>query len=603
MSVVERVRGAITAKLQKLAAEGALGEHGAEVLAKASGWVVERPKRPEHGDLATNIAMVLTKVVGKPPRAIAEALVKALEGDAVVRAAEIAGPGFVNLRLHASVFHEELEAIVRAGTYYGRPPAGSGERIDLEFVSANPIGPITIAATRNALFGDAVARLLEATGHLVSREYYINDHGNQVRLFAESVVALAEGRDVAEDGYKAEYVKELAAFLKEKHPEAISGDRGVLSRLCMAYMMFGIPGSSTLPGIRPSLAALGVHHDVWFSEESLHRWGRVEMALEKLDRAGYLQKKEGAVFFVGKGAAADDKDRVVKKSDGDYTYFASDIAYHADKVGRGYDRLITVLGVDHHGYVARVRNAIEALGMPSERFEGLLYNLVYIYRDGEVVKSSKRAGNVLTPDEICEEIDAAAGHVGAGRDALRFFFLSRTANVNVEFDIELAKKKSLDNPVFYVQYGHARLCSILKKAKELGYEPSAFGPGDWASLTHPDELALASKLGEFPLILAQAAEAREPHKLTFYVQDLARDFQSYFTRLKNDADPILPPASVRATEGWEKTWDATKTRARLRWIEAVRTVYAAALQLLGVSAPERMDRPPAEEEAAVVDEV
>ncbi|HEX7604559.1 MAG TPA: arginine--tRNA ligase [Polyangiaceae bacterium] len=603
MSVVERVRGAISAKLQKLAAEGALGEHGAEVLAKASAWTVERPKRPEHGDLATNVAMVLTKGVGKPPRAIAEALVKALEGDAVVRAAEIAGPGFVNLRLHASVFHDELEAIVRAGTYYGRPPAGSGERIDLEFVSANPIGPITIAATRNALFGDAVARLLEATGHLVSREYYINDYGNQVRLFAESVVALAEGREVAEDGYKAEYVKELAAFLKEKHADMIAGDRGALSRLCMAYMMFGIPGSSTLPGIRPSLAALGVHHDVWFSEESLHRWGRVEMALEKLERAGYLQKKEGAVFFVGKGAASDDKDRVVKKSDGDYTYFASDIAYHADKVGRGYDRLITVLGVDHHGYVARVRNAIEALGMPSERFEGLLYNLVYIYRDGEVVKSSKRAGNVLTPDEICEEIDAAAGHAGAGRDALRFFFLSRTANVNVEFDIELAKKKSLDNPVFYVQYGHARLCSILKKAKELGYEPSAFGQGDWSSLTHPDELALASKLGEFPLILAQAAEAREPHKLTFYVQDLARDFQSYFTRLKNDADPVLPPASVRANEGWEKSWDATKTRARLRWIEAVRTVYAAALHLLGVSAPERMDRPPAEEEAAVVDEV
>ena len=603
MSVVERVRSAITAKLQRLAAEGALGEHGVEVLAKATAWTVERPKRPEHGDLATNVAMVLTKGVGKPPRAIAEALVKALGGDSVVRAAEIAGPGFVNLRLHATVFHEELEAIVRAGTFYGRPPAGSGERIDLEFVSANPIGPITIAATRNALFGDAVARLLEATGHLVAREYYINDFGNQVRLFAESVVALAEGREVAEDGYKAEYVKELATFLKAKHPEMIAGERGAFSRLCMAYMMSGIPGSTTLPGIRASLAALGVHHDVWFSEETLHRWGRVEMALDKLDRAGFLERREGAVFFVGKGATADDKDRVVRKSDGDYTYFASDIAYHADKVGRGYDRLITVLGVDHHGYVARVRNAIEALGMPSERFEGLLYNLVYIYRDGEVVKSSKRAGNVLTPDEICEEIDAAAGHAGAGRDALRFFFLSRTANVNVEFDIELAKKKSLDNPVFYVQYGHARLCSILKKAHELGYQPSAFAPGDWSSLTHPDELALASKLGEFPLVLAQAAEAREPHKLTFYVQDLARDFQSYFTRLKNDADPILPPASVRANEGWEKTWDAKKTRARLRWIEAVRTVYAASLQLLGVSAPERMDRPPAEEEATIAGEI
>jgi arginyl-tRNA synthetase len=314
----------------------------------------------------------------------------------------------------------------------------------------------------------------------------------------------------------------------------------------------------------------------------------VGAALGQLRAAGYLAEKDGAEWFVAKEQRVEDKDRVVRKSDGTYAYFASDIAYHADKIARGYDRLINVLGADHHGYVARVRNAIEALGLPSDKFEALLYQLVFILKSGQPVKSSKRAGNIVTVDEVMDEIDEAALRKGAGRDALRFFFLSRSANVNVEFDIDLAKEKSLDNPVFYVQYGHARLCSILRKAAEIGASRPERVP--WAKLTHPDELVIAQQLGDFPATVAEAAALREPHRIVFYVQDLARAFQSYFTRLKAENDPILAPASVRAGVGWETSWDHDKTGARLAWIEAIRIVYSAGLGLLGVSAPERMEK-------------
>jgi arginyl-tRNA synthetase len=346
-------------------------------------------------------------------------------------------------------------------------------------------------------------------------------------------------------------------------------------------------------GIRPSLADLGVHFDVWFSEESLHRWGAVEAVMRQLEVGGHLLRKDGALFFKAPEGALEDKDRVVQKSDGSWAYFASDVAYFADKVSRGYDRLINILGADHHGYVARVSNALTALGLPQERFEAVLYQLVFITKDGVAVKSSKRAGNVVTIDEIMDEIDEAAGRKGAGADALRFFFLSRSAGSNVEFDIELAKKKSLDNPVFYVQYGHARLCSILRRARAMGLEPPARAASEeMGSLQHADELAIAHKLSEFPEVVAQASRQREPHRIVFYVQDLARDFQSYFTRLKGERDPILPPQSVLQTSGWANAWDLDKTRARLAWIQAIRIVYAGALELIGVSAPDRMDRLP-----------
>jgi len=622
MSLVDRVRGALEGALDRLAREDALGAGGRDAVASATSWTVERPKRPEHGDLTTNAAMVLAKPTRMPPRAIADALVKALAGSKVVAAAEIAGPGFVNLRLHPAAFHAELDEILRAGAGYGRAAAATGERVNLEFVSANPTGPINVASGRNAIYGDTVGRLLEAAGHRVTREYYINDFGNQIRAFADSVAAVAKGEELPEDGYRGEYVRELADFLNAADPGAVDGDRDTFARACVTWMLRGIEGSKTLPGIRRSLADLGIHFDVWFSEASLHRWGAVQVGLRQLERRGFLVKKDGAVFFTmqpqgdakapddepasgdapppkpakdakaggAKAKAELDKDRVVQKSDGTYTYFASDVAYQADKVGRGYDRIIIVLGADHHGYVPRVRNSLEALGLPSERFEALLYQLVYIYKGGELLKSSKRAGNFVTIEEVADEIDEAAGRKGAGADAIRFFFLSRSANSNVEFDIDLAKKKSLDNPVFYVQYGYARLSSILRKAESIGIAPPRrLGADDWAALAHPDELAIAARIAEFPELVAAASASREPHRLTFYLQELAREFQSYFTRLKTD--PVLPQDSRRAEPGWEATWDHKKTAARLAWIEAIRIVYAAGLALLGVSAPERMDRP------------
>ena len=612
MNLVLRVRATIHDALVRIAEAGALGDDGRAVVQAAPAWSVERPKRAEHGDLSTNVAMVLSKRAGKPPRVIAEALVKALvtpPGD-VVQGAEIAGPGFVNLRLHPGAIQAELQEIVAAGVAYGRVASATRERINVEFVSANPTGPMHVGHARGAIFGDAVARLLEATGNRVAREYYINDFGNQVRLFADSVRAVSAGTPVPEGGYQGGYVEELARHLQKVDPAALQNgsDPGALGRVCVTWMLRGIPGSEMLRGIKQTLRDLDIDFDVWFSEESLHRWGQVAVALRQLEDSGYLVRKDGALFFKADGTAeaptpgedaregADDKDRVVQKSDGVYTYFASDIAYHADKVSRGYDRLITILGAGHHGYVPRVRNALVALGLPSERFEALLYQMVFILRDGKPVKASKRAGTIITAEEIIEEIDEAAGRKGAGRDALRFFFLSRSGNTNVDFDLDLAKKRSLDNPVFYVQYGHARLCSIAAKARSIGIPPAtSLTAAQWSRLVHPDELAIAARLAEFPALVLGAAESREPHKLVFYVQELAQKFQSYFTRLKNDKDPILPMESTRAEAGWQARWDHDKTAARLAWVEAIRIVYAASLTLLGIGAPERMDRPVTED--------
>lgn len=582
MSLVDRVRSAL---------EGALLSTGA--IDVRGNWVVERPKRAEHGDFATNVAMVMTKKLGKPPRAIAESLVKALAGNDVIAKADIAGPGFVNLKLHPSAIQAAVREVPADAN------AKKGERINVEFVSANPTGPITVAAARNAIFGDAIARLLERTGHRVTREYYINDFGNQIKLFAASVRAVHDKKPRTEEMYQGAYIDEIAQYLEKRQPDPFAQDDVELARTCITTMLHGVPGSKMLPGIRKTLHDLGIDFDVWFSEESLHRWGNVEVGLEKLRSRGFLVEKDGATWFVVPGADPEkdksaDKDRVVRKTDGAYTYFASDIAYHSDKLSRGYDRLIDVWGADHHGYIPRMKNVLDALGLPSEKFEVVIYQFVNILRGTEVVKSSKRAGNVITADEVTDEIDEAAGREGAGRDALRFFFLSRSANTTVDFDLDLAKKKSLDNPVFYVQYGHARLSSILKKAESIG-EPrwNVASDAAWKKLTGPDELAIGLHLARWPEVLAEAAQLREPHRIVFYVQDLAREFQSYFTR--NKTDPIIPQDSVRADAAWGDNWDHEKTAARLAWVRAIRSVYAQALDVLGISAPDRMDLPAAEQ--------
>lgn len=609
MGVEEQVRVVVGSALSELARDGALP---AEVVGTA--FTVERPKRPEHGDMATNVALAVQKAAKKPPREIAALLADRLRAAPGVREVEIAGPGFLNLRLTTAPYHQVLGEVLTTGPAYGRAAAGMGERVQVEFVSANPTGPLLISHGRGAIVGDAVATLLEATGHRVAREYYINDFGNQIRLLADSVRAIMDGRPPPEGGYGSDYVKELAGWMQINGKAALEDpDPMALARVCITRMLDGVPGSKVLPGIKRTLADLGIHHDTWYSEESLHRWGRVDAALAELEHKGHLEERDGALFFKAKRPAAtpaegqdaqepakraaseDDKDRVVRKKDGAFTYFASDIAYHVDKVSRGYDRLIVVLGADHHGYTARVRGALTVLAPEgwdqSERFEPILVQLVNLLRDGKPFKLGKRLGNLVTIEEVVEEIDEAAQRRGAGADALRYFYLARRSDTSIDLDIELAKKSSMDNPVFYLQYGYARLCSIQRRAAEVfGLGVPRFDPALAQRLTHPDELAILGRLGRFPALVAEAAALREPHRIIFFLQELSQDFQSYFTRLKGEGDVILPLEAQRAEAGWEARWDRDKTLARLLWIEAIRLVYGAGLRLAGITALARMDR-------------
>lgn len=597
MGIEEELHGRVEGAARDLVAAGVLP---AAVL--DARFVVERAKRADHGDLTTNAALAWQRAASKPPREIAASLAERLARDPDVRSVDVAGPGFLNLRLSAAPFHRVLTEIARAGRGYGRPPAAIGERIQVEFVSANPTGPLLVSHGRGAVVGDAVARLLEATGHRVVREYYVNDYGNQVRLLAESVRAAARGEPQPEGGYGGEYVRELARWVQSTAPGAFD-DLGRLTRLCVGRVLDGVPGSTLLPGIKKTLAALGVHHDVWFSEESLHRYGRVAAALAELEACGMLEERDGALFF--KSDATDDKDRVVRKQDGTTTYFASDIAYHADKVARGFDRLIVVLGADHHGYVARVRGALGALGLPKDRFEPILLQLVHLLRDGKPYKMGKRLGTLVTIEEIVDEIDEAAHRRGAGADALRYFYLARRADTTVELDVELAKKTSLDNPVFYLQMGHARLCSILRRARAVfGLAVPRPAPALIERVVHPDELSIVASLGRFPAVLAEAAAGREPHRIVFFLQELAQAFHSYFTRLRGEGDAVLPLGAQMALPDWEARWDRDKTLGRLVWVDAIRGVYAAGLELCGITALERMDRLPGPvEEAGAAEEL
>ena len=621
MGVEERFRLVVSGALHGLVAEGALP---AQVL--SSTFVVEKPKREGHGDLSTNAALALSKASGKNPREIAMLLRERLAGHPDVTAVDLAGPGFLNVKLNPAAFHRILGEVLETEGY-GHGSAGTGQRVLLEFVSANPTGPLLVSHARGAVVGDALGRLLEASGDHVSREYYVNDFGNQVRLFAQSVAAAAFGTPVPEGGYPGGYVTAVARYLQEARPElreryrGAEGDDAVLgelSRECVARMLDGVPGDAELPGIKTTLRALGVAFDSFFSEESLHRWGRVGASLDRLAKTGFVvELADGArVFRMPEGSGEADEEyagddakkqvsggRVVRKSDGKtYTYFASDIAYHADKVDRGYDRLITVLGADHHGYVPRIRNVLLALGLAADKFEAPLFQLVSLVRDGKPYKMGKRLGNLITADVVMEEIDEALGR-GAGKDAIRYFYLSRRMEIPVELDVELAKRASLDNPAIYLQYGHARLVSILRRARaDLGLEPSPEGAAAADRLVHPGEIGILQHLGAYPRVLREAARDLAPSRLLFFVQELAELFQAYYTQTKQQKDPILPMASVRETVGWEAGWDRQKTEARLAWVEAIRRVYADALSLLGITAPNEMRRDPRPEETDAVGE-
>ncbi|WP_096455408.1 arginine--tRNA ligase [Corynebacterium suranareeae] len=518
--------------------------------------VVERPRNPEHGDYATNIALQVAKKVGQNPRDLATWLAEALAAHEAIDSAEIAGPGFLNIRLAAAAQGEIVAKILAQGEEFGNSDHLSHLDVNLEFVSANPTGPIHLGGTRWAAVGDSLGRVLEASGAKVTREYYFNDHGRQIDRFALSLLAAAKGEPTPEDGYGGEYIKEIAEAVVEKHPEALSLEPAATQELFRAEgveMMF--------EHIKSSLHEFGTDFDVYFHENSLFESGAVDKAVQSLKDNGNLYENDGA-WWLRSTDFGDDKDRVVIKSDGDAAYIAGDIAYVADKFSRGHNLNIYMLGADHHGYIARLKAAAAALGYKPEGVEVLIGQMVNLLRDGKAVRMSKRAGTVVTLDDLVEAI---------GIDAARYSLIRSSVDSSLDIDLGLWESQSSDNPVYYVQYGHARLCSIARKAETLGVTDEG---ADLSLLTHDREGDLIRTLGEFPAVVKAAADLREPHRIARYAEELAGTFHRFY-----DACHILPKADE------EK---APIHSARLALAAATRQTLANALRLVGVSAPEKM---------------
>jgi arginyl-tRNA synthetase len=519
---------------------------------------LERPPKPELGDYSTNAAMLLAPVAGTSPREVAERLREQLATDLGPNAEriEVAGPGFLNVFLSNRWHRQAAAELLAAGDAIGLPAVGDAQRILVEFVSANPTGPVTVASGRGAAFGDSLSRILERSGHEVEREYYINDAGTQIRLFAESIAARMRRTEPPEGGYTGEYVGELAAELEANGADA--ADLDGLERLGVAAMR---------ERIEATLRDFGVEFDTWTSERALRDAGAVEHALERLREHGHVYEHDGAVWLRTTDFG-DDKDRVLIRKDGEPTYFAPDIAYHLDKLERGFDHLINVLGADHHGYVPRMRSALSALGYDPDRFEAPIMQMVSIVEGGERSRMSKRKGDFVTLDELRADI---------GVDASRFFMLQRSVDTAIDIDLELARSQSQDNPVYYVQYAHARIASILRKAADEGVAPdeeaviaAASGEAALEAVGEPSERALVRRLLEFPGEVATAAERRAPHRLCAYATATAADFHAFY----RDARVVGAESAVEA--------------ARLGLCVATKRTIAATLALLGVTAPERM---------------
>ncbi|HEX6331048.1 MAG TPA: arginine--tRNA ligase [Actinomycetota bacterium] len=524
--------------------------------------VVEKPRVKEHGDFSTNLALALSTSVGKPAREIAEILRDALPPSGLIREAEVAGPGFLNLRLSDTWLQDALREAAQRADAYGRGEP-TGRRVQVEFVSANPNGPLTIGHARNAAIGDAIARLLAFTGWEVEREYYFNDAGGQMDRFGASVEArylqlLGRDADVPEDGYRGEYVKHYARDVLEREGPGLA-DLAPEERLTRLRDE-GI--ARAMASIRATLERLGVTMDVYFSESELARRGEIAEAVERLRASGHAYEAEGAIWFRST-AFGDDKDRVLVRSDGRHTYFGADCAYVVDKFARGFDHAIYVWGADHHGDVVRVRGAAEALGFDQAAVEIVLYQFVSFLRGDEPVAMSTRAGEFVTLDELIDEV---------GSDAARFHLLMFSPDSAITFDIEAVKRQSMDNPVYYVQYGHARIASILRKAAERGVELRPIGEADLTLLTHEAELDLLRAVADVPGEIARAAELRAPHRLTHAAQDLAGRFHRFYTDC-----PVLSD-------------DDALTQARLCLCVGAKQAIANLLGLLGVSAPEWMER-------------
>ncbi|MGC4772653.1 arginine--tRNA ligase [Micromonospora sp. DT44] len=543
------------------AAHAVFTDRGLDHAALPERTVVERPRNPEHGDYASTLALQLSKKVGVPPRELASALADELGRAPGIKSVEIAGPGFLNIRLDAAAAGQLARVIVEAGAEYGRSDRLTGEKINLEFVSANPTGPVHIGGVRWAAVGDALSRLLRATGAHVGTEYYFNDAGSQIDRFARSLLAAAKGEAVPEDGYGGAYIAEIATEVQARRPDVLGLDDAA------AQEVFRVEGVALMfDEIRSSLRDFGVEFDTYFNEKDLHDRGELDLALARLREQGHLYESEGATWLRTTDFG-DDKDRVLRKSNGEWTYFAADCAYYLDKRERGFERVVIMLGADHHGYIGRMKAMSACFGDDPERnLEILIGQLVNLLRDGAPMRMSKRAGTVITLEDLVEAI---------GVDASRYALARYSSDSPIDIDIELWTRATRDNPVYYVQYVAARTAGVARNAAEVGLVPGdadAFRP---ELLEHEKENELLKALAEFPAVVATAAELREPHRVARYLEEsVAASYHRFYDNCR-----VLPLGDEEVTD---------LHRARLWLNNATRTVIANGLHLLGVSAPERM---------------
>ncbi|WP_332651000.1 arginine--tRNA ligase [Lysinibacillus sp. 54212] len=555
MNAVEQLQQQIKAVLAAAVEKAGLVEAGTEYNIH-----LETPKDKANGDFATNLAMQLTKLAKKPPRAIAEAILENVDKENTdIEKIEIAGPGFMNITVRKDFLAGVVKSTFEQGENYGRSNAGEGEKVQVEFVSANPTGDLHLGHARGASVGDSLCNVLDFAGYAVAREYYINDAGNQINNLAYSLEArykqaLGLEAEMPEDGYHGPDIIEIAGELAKQFGAEIL-EKSDEER----FKFFREHGLRLeLAKLQKDLANFRVEFDVWYSETSLYNNGKIEVALDKLKANGHVFEEEGATWFRST-TFGDDKDRVLIKNDGSFTYLTPDIAYHEDKLQRGFDKLINIWGADHHGYIPRMKAAIEALGYNRDTLEVEVIQMVQLYKNGEKFKMSKRTGNAVTMRELVEEV---------GLDAVRYFFVKTAGDSHMDFDLDLAVSQSNENPVYYAQYAHARISSILRSAAEQGYATSLDNLGLLVAEKEEDVL---KKVGAFPQIVADAAKHRTPHRIANYIQELASTFHSFY-----NAEKVLNADNKELTE------------ARLALITAVKTTLANALKLIGVSAPEKM---------------
>jgi len=522
---------------------------------------VSRPKHEQHGDFATNAAMILASQLRMPPRKIAEALKERLETDDLFSMVDVAGPGFINFFIKPEWWRRNLVTIVKKDREYGTSKSGNGKKVLIEFVSANPTGPLHVGHGRGAAVGDSLARVMRAAGFNVDTEYYINDVGNQMKTLGTSVYLRYQqhfGRDVEfpKECYQGDYIKEIAIDIAESE-----GEKFLETPLDECVDYFTAAAVRVISqSIRQDLENFRVSFDNWFSERTLHEGGLVQETIDRLREQGLVYEKDGALWFRSSDYG-DEKDRVVRRANGILTYFAADMAYHREKLERGYDMLVDIWGADHHGYIPRVKAVIKALGFEDSRLQVLLVQLVNLLEGGKLRQMSTRAGQFVTLKEVLDDV---------GVDAARFMFLTRKCDSHLDFDLDLARSQSQDNPVYYVQYAHARLCSVFRNAESQGIMLGDIGTIDTERLEAPEEIRLMKVLAEFPLTVSGAAHALEPHRISYYLTELASLLHSYYTKYRFIED------------------DAELGRARLLLAQAVKNVFASGLNLLGVSAPEKM---------------